>query len=255
MNVFYRFSGVNSADAGSYALTGTTPVQLASTTFTGLTHVKGSASTLEIGAVLSAGTRGARLSRIATVVTFTPLAAPTNLVAFASSSSQINLSWTDSATNETGFSIERSLNNSFGPFTQVATTTANSVSFSDSSVTADQTYYYRVRAFNTGGNSSYSNTAFAITATAVPADPTDLFAFASSTNASLFWSSSSNNESGFAIERSGDGIDFALIATTSPNFTSYADLSLASGTYYYRVQAYNAIGNSNYSNTASTTIP
>ena len=35
MNVFYRFSGVDSAYAGNYALTGTTPTQLASTTFSG----------------------------------------------------------------------------------------------------------------------------------------------------------------------------------------------------------------------------
>ena len=73
MNVFYRYNGADSADAGNYALTGTTPTQLATTTFSGLSLVKGSASTLQIGAVLSAGTRGARLSRIAVVVTYTPL--------------------------------------------------------------------------------------------------------------------------------------------------------------------------------------
>jgi hypothetical protein len=70
-NVFYRFNGTDSADAGNYALSGTTPNQLATTTFASLNLFKTSASTLEIGAVLSAGTKGARLSRIATVLTYT----------------------------------------------------------------------------------------------------------------------------------------------------------------------------------------
>jgi hypothetical protein len=70
MNVFYRFSGVNSSDAGFYVLSGTTPVQLATTPFTSLSLAKGSGSTLEIGAVLSSGNKGARLSRIATTVTY-----------------------------------------------------------------------------------------------------------------------------------------------------------------------------------------
>jgi hypothetical protein len=74
MNVFYRLNGVLSADQGAYALTGTTPVALATTTFSGLSTVKSSTTALEVGAVYSAGTRGARLSRVATVVTYTQLA-------------------------------------------------------------------------------------------------------------------------------------------------------------------------------------
>lgn len=72
MNVFYRFNGANSSDAGNYALSGTTPVQLATTTYSGLSLAKGAGSTLQIGAVLSAGTKGARLSRIVTTVTYKP---------------------------------------------------------------------------------------------------------------------------------------------------------------------------------------
>src|SRR3989344_266806 len=106
MNVFYHFSGVNSADAGNYALTGTTPTQLVATTFSGLSLVKGSSSTLQIGTVLSAGTKGARLSRIAVLVTYTPLSVPSNLTA-TTSSSDATLNWTDNSTNEGGFKVER----------------------------------------------------------------------------------------------------------------------------------------------------
>ncbi|MBI2039292.1 MAG: hypothetical protein HYT22_03380 [Candidatus Niyogibacteria bacterium] len=82
MNVFYRFNNIQSADKGNYVLTGTTPRTLYATTFDGLLlpvitsapRASGrSDSTLEIGAVLSSGIGGARLSRIATIITYTAL--------------------------------------------------------------------------------------------------------------------------------------------------------------------------------------
>jgi len=52
MNVFYRYGGLNSADSGSYSLSGATPTDLATTTYSGLSLLKTSTSTLESGAVL-----------------------------------------------------------------------------------------------------------------------------------------------------------------------------------------------------------
>ena len=257
MNVFYRFNGADSADAGNYALTGTTPAQLASTTFSGLSLAKNASSSLQIGAVLSAGTKGARLSRIAAVVTYTPPlppTAPSNLDAVNASSTQNNLTWTDNSTNEEGFKVEQSINNQFGPFTQITTTTPNAVSYDDTGLTANQTYFYRVRAFNSAGNSGYSNTDYAITATVVPNSPSNLTATASSSNAFLAWADNSSNEEGFKMERSVDSINFTEIATKGINVTNHTDSGLTSGTYYYRTRAFNVIGNSGYSNTASTMI-
>lgn len=156
MDVFYRFNGVDSADAGSYALTGITPTQLATTTLSGLSLVKGSASTLQIGAVFSAGTKGARLSRMAVVVTYTPLAAPSNLTATASSTNAI-LNWIDNASNEDGFKVERH-NTATTTFSEIASVGVDVITYTDPSLSAD-TYTYRVRAFNSGGFSGYSNTA------------------------------------------------------------------------------------------------
>ena len=183
------------------------------------------------------------------------ITAPSSLGATNISGSQNDLTWTDNSSNEDGFKVERSFNNQFGPFSQIATTSANAVSYSDTSLTADQTYYYRVRAFNAGGDSGYTNTAYAITATVVPSDPSNLIATASSSSAVLNWAQSSANEEGFKVERGTDGVNFTEIATKGINVTSHTDPGLASGTYYYRVRAFNAIGNSGYSNTASTTIP
>lgn len=87
--------------------------------------------------------------------------APTNLTANAVSTSQINLAWTDNANNETGFTIERSTNGS--TFTQIITVGVNTTSFNNTGLAGSTTYFYRVRATNSGGNSPYSNTASATT--------------------------------------------------------------------------------------------
>ena len=72
----------------------------------------------------------------------------------------------------------------------------------------------------------------------------------------LAWVDNSDNESGFKIERSADGVNFTQIALTSANAVSYSDLTVSANTlYYYRIRATNVIGDSNYSNTANATTP
>jgi hypothetical protein len=77
----------------------------------------------------------------------------------------------------------------------------------------------------------------------------------SSTLINLTWTDSSNNENGFKIERKlGVAGTYAEIATAGKNAESYADSSLTPGTaYYYRVRAFNGLGNAPYSNEANTT--
>lgn len=164
MNVFYRLNGPNSADSGSYSLTGTTPTLLSATSFTGLSLIKNSSTTFESGAVLTSGTRGVRLSQLGTVITFTPLNAPASTTAITVSSSSINVAWADSSTFEAGYLIERTNTTASSSYVNIATTTANSTSFSDSGLDPATSYTYRVRTFNAGGTSAfYSNTATATT--------------------------------------------------------------------------------------------
>ncbi len=89
--------------------------------------------------------------------------APSNLVATAISRSQINLSWMDNATNETGFRIERCKGSTCTNFAQIATVGADVTSYSNTKLTASTTYRYRVLAYNESGNSAYSNIAAATT--------------------------------------------------------------------------------------------
>lgn len=154
MNVFYRFNGVASADQGAYALAGTAPVALATTTFSGLSLTNIASSTLEIGAVYTSGNKGVRLSRMAAVITYTPAItipnSPTNLLALATTTGVFTV-WNDNSSNEQGFTLERSTDNV--NFAVVTTTTGRT--FLDTTVSSG-TYYYRVSAYNTAGNSGYA---------------------------------------------------------------------------------------------------
>ena len=91
-----------------------------------------------------------------------PPQAPSDLVADASSSSQINLTWTDNSPHEALFKIERSLNGSTG-WTQIGVVCANVTSYSDTGLSPGTHYYYRVRAYNIAGDSAYTNTTGAMT--------------------------------------------------------------------------------------------
>jgi fibronectin type 3 domain-containing protein len=87
--------------------------------------------------------------------------APTNLNAVAVTSSQINLSWTDNSTNETGFKISRSTDGT--TFTRIAIVPSNTTRYASIGLAASTKYYYRVCAYTSNKRSSFSNTASAKT--------------------------------------------------------------------------------------------
>jgi fibronectin type 3 domain-containing protein len=182
--------------------------------------------------------------------------APSNLVCSSPSSSQITLAWRDNSTNETGFKVERALS-SAGPFSYIGATAA--AGYGDSGLAAGTTYYHRVQAYNSYGNSAYSNTSACLTQggalTGVPNYPTGLVAtVVSASQINLTWVDGSTNESGFKIERSTATAPWAQIGTTAANVASFSSTGLAASTAYsYRVRATNTAGDSGYSNTASAT--
>jgi hypothetical protein len=182
-----------------------------------------------------------------------PPAAPSGLAAAAVSSSQINLTWADNSSNESGFNIQQSTDGV--NFAQITTVGANVAAYSSTGLSPSTTYYFRVQAYSSGGTSGYSNTASATTLAALPAAPSNLTATtaASPPQIRLQWQDNSNNESGFNVERSTDGVNFTQIATVGPGITTFSDTGLGKKNvrYYYRVRAYNNSGKSGYSNIAS----
>jgi hypothetical protein len=180
--------------------------------------------------------------------------APSSLTVTATSSTSVTVRWSDNSADETGFKVARSTDGV--NFTEVATLGAGTTSYSNNGLAALTTYYYRVRAYNSAGNSGYSNTASAKTPDATlskPAAPTSLSGTASSSSAvTLRWTDNSGNETGFKLFRSTNGVDYTLLATLGADTTSHTNTGLkALTTYYYKVRAYNSAGSSAYSNTAS----
>lgn len=90
----------------------------------------------------------------------------------------LTLSFTDNATNETGFKVERCQGPACAPTVQVllapARTGTGSHTIPDTGLAEGVTYCYRLRATNTAGDSAYSNTACGVTAISLPAAPTGL---------------------------------------------------------------------------------
>jgi hypothetical protein len=187
------------------------------------------------------------------MATGTTLPAGTTLTATTVSGSQIRLNWVNIA-GESGYHIERSPDGS-SDWTLIATAAVNAVTYTDTALTNDTPYYYRVTAYNTSGSGA---TSAVMTARTQLAAPTGLTATASSTTqVNLTWDDSTG-ESGYVIERSlNGGTAWATLTSVAAGVTSYSNTGLTAGTVYaYRIRAVNAGGNSEPSIKAmTTTIP
>lgn len=194
--------------------------------------------------------------------------APSDLTATAASQTQIDLTWQDNAGNETSFVVERRAEGETA-FAVVATLAANVEAYSDTGLNGFTKYYYRVKAANLWGSSSYSDEASATTlAYFIPIDPDpvipilfpptapeDLLGEAvSDSSIELTWEDTASVETGFKIERKVSAGTFAQIDTVGADVETYMDTDLEpETTYYYRVRAYNIVGDSDYSNTVAIT--
>lgn len=77
---------------------------------------------------------------------------------FAAQGAELSLTWTDNSINESGFRVER--RTGLGSvFVLVGTTPADVTTFSDSTLTPGQEYWYRVCAYNEFGESDYAYSA------------------------------------------------------------------------------------------------
>jgi len=179
-----------------------------------------------------------------------PPAAPSSLTATATSSSSIVLAWKDNSNNETGFKAERKLGacDSANAWALIATKEANAKTHTNTGLTANTTYSCRVRAYNEGGNSAYSNCASAKTAlSGTPKSPTNLSATSLSANqVKLIWTDNSTDETSFKVYRRVGSGSWPLLATKGANIVSHTDTgapgNTSTTTYSYYIQACNSSG-------------
>jgi len=163
--------------------------------------------------------------------------APVSLSATAISTTQADLAWTDASSNESGFYVDRSLDG-FSNWTRIATVSPNVTSYSDTSLSSNTTYYFRVTAYNLAGEESSSIVSVTTNANVVSV-PTGLDVVPMSTSLlSVTWDISTTND--YELFRAVDSGDYELVQTILKNtVNSYADsASITSDTiYHYKLRA------------------
>jgi hypothetical protein len=185
-----------------------------------------------------------------------PPAAPTDLVATSKmEGTSIELEWKDNSAVEDGYEVHRALENMV--WSVIATLPAGTRAYSDSELTSDTRYLYRVGARKGGGRSDFSNIADAIALSVPPPAPSNTRAVPStSTSVDVSWTDRSASEDGFLVERSLDGgTTWDPLGTSPPNDPSFVDEPLAEQHVCYRAFAFNEKGSSGPSNAACTAPP
>lgn len=192
-----------------------------------------------------------------TSIAVTPPNAPSNLLSSPISSTQVDLSWTDNATNETSQYLERCQGAGCTNFAQIAMLAAGATAYSDSALAPTTSYSYRIRAHGTTGDSSYSNvtTVSTLSPAVTLLAPSNLINVATSRRYIILnWKDNSDNEQNFLLERCAglNCTNFTQIARLAANVKSYTNSGLTRNSYYsYRVIAANSFGKSEYSNILS----
>lgn len=212
---------------------------------------------------------------------------PSELIVTSVSGSELQLEWLDNSDNEIGFIIRRTTQQLGGNLVVIDTVANNIVTYLDTGLVDQTTYFYEVYAYNSDGLSDDgTNIASGITAN-VPLVPSNVrFSSLSPTSMQVFWDiddppSSSRNASGFKIEaanllgisssgqrrtlppetfangrkvaRTTDNLLFTQVGTVDATTTSFIATGLtANQKYTFRVRAYNDNGNSPY--TADTSV-
>ncbi|MBU2110013.1 fibronectin type III domain-containing protein, partial [Patescibacteria group bacterium] len=174
---------------------------------------------------------------------------PPSLTAKAVSSSQINLSWSDTNSgryNEDGFYIE--CKNGSGIFQRIATVGKNITSYSNTGLNSGTTYYYRVQAFKKGVVSPYSNEASATTYSSDTIPPTVSITSPASgttytTAQTVTINASATDNVGVTKVEFYDGTTLVATDTVSPYTYSWSITSANNGTHSWTAKAYDTANN------------
>jgi hypothetical protein len=184
--------------------------------------------------------------------------APTGLTAKAISQSKITIAWHDHSGYEAGFKVERKPGacGDSGSWTRISLKGENIISHTDTGLSPNSTFSYRVMAYSAGGDSASSNCSSAKTGlVGTPNSPSHLEAVSASTGRiNLSWTDNSSNETAFRVYRKVGSGAWSLLHTVAADNSDYADTTATGNpsttSYSYYVKACNSSGCSPATNTA-----
>ena len=187
----------------------------------------------------------------ATVADATPPSAPGTLTATATAST-INLGWGAATDNVavSRYNLHRGTSSGFTPSSGNRIAQPTGLSHADTGL-APGTYFYKLTAEDAAGNiGPLSNTATAtVTDTTPPSSPT-LSANGGAGQTSLSWTAATDNVAvtRYNLHRSTTSGFTPSTANriAQPTTTSYTDTGLTAGTYYYKLTAEDAAGNTQH---------
>lgn len=187
----------------------------------------------------------------------TPPTQPTGVTATAPTSSQVNLSWNASSDNVgvTEYKIYRN-----GSNTALATVSAPSTSYSDSSVSANTTYSYAVSALDAVPNESFRSAPPTVITTPSITDPTPPQVSLTSPNNGATVSGtvniSANATDNVGVTKVEFYVNGTILSTvnSSPYTTPWNTTAVANGSYTIEAKAYDAAGNIGISSVNTVTV-
>jgi len=155
----------------------------------------------------------------------------------AVSSTSLTVTWTDTATNATKFYIYRSTDDL--TYTEITSVDDGTETYTDTGLTDDTTYYYKVKAWNVSGWSSFSDSANGTTSLDLD-PPTDLVATAiSATQITITWTDNAPSADYHCVEIKSTGGTYDTPGTAVTSGTNTLTIgSLSAGTLYtFRIRA------------------
>jgi fibronectin type 3 domain-containing protein len=195
-------------------------------------------------------------------------AAPSALGAVPASATSVALTWTNNATNQTGFILDRAADAAFTQnlISQNLPASPNSFTDTASGLNPAGTYYYRIRAVNAAGPSANS-TPVSVTIPVAPVTPTNATVTGvTSSEIDLSWTDNAGpTADGYYITRGVNGGAQVLYATLPalgytfpakpPGTYTWSDTNVNPGTLYeYHIEAFNVSGYNDFTGTSATTL-
>lgn len=171
---------------------------------------------------------------------------------FTTSGVNVSMSWTDNSDNETRFVVQFSYDNTnwYG----AGSTDANVTTRLATGLVEGRTYYFRVAAYNDSGYSEWTTASYLVPSSNVNTPSEIVFGEYSNGSVAMSWTDNSDNELGFVVQFSYDGVNWHRAGTTDANVTTRVATQMTPGRlYYFRVAAYNSTGYSDWTVAQYTT--